>query len=268
VKIPGHISPIIGYRVWQWDAAGLRSLNGEPWLPGRPLQAGCRASSCGTLVGRAEAAHGGHDAPQANCTCGVYAAKSLEHLSKTGYQRYGIHGEVNLWGNVVEHEQGWRAQFAYPKNLFLPLEMMPIGMGSVESRLKTVAAYGCDIHVLGEEGNVPLWVRGSGYDPTGLDLLVQRCKGWYAQRARVRRIGLGDRVAILGRGIAVVEQVEGRWIQAVLWNRSVLRIGRKEIVWDEQNMRWEVDPSGVPQRPPAMDLACARITGGRTQWTT
>ena len=52
----------------------------------------------------------------------------------------------------------------------------------------------------------------------------------------------GDRVAILGRGIAVVEQVDGKWIRAVLWNRSVLRIGRKEIVWDEGNMRWETSP--------------------------
>jgi hypothetical protein len=38
-----------------------------------------------------------------------------------GYQRYGICGEVYLWGRLVEHELGWRAQFAYPKTLFLPL---------------------------------------------------------------------------------------------------------------------------------------------------
>ena len=27
--------------------------------------------------------------------------------------------------------------------------------------------------------------------------------------------------------------------EAQLWNRSMLRIPRKEIVWDRQNMRWE-----------------------------
>ena len=44
---------------------------------------------------------------------------------------------------------------------------------------------------------------------------------------------------ILGQGIAVVEQVNGRWIQVTLWNKSTLRIARKDVAWDEQNMRWE-----------------------------
>jgi len=35
--------------------------------------------------------------------------------------RGGIYGEVYLWGRVVEHPAGWRAQFAYPKTLKLPI---------------------------------------------------------------------------------------------------------------------------------------------------
>ncbi len=77
---------------------------------------------------------------------------------------WGIHGEVYLWGTVVEHELGWRAQYACPKNFFLPLEMLPVGMRVLEPRLQTLAAYGCDIHLIGKEGNLPLWVRGSGYE--------------------------------------------------------------------------------------------------------
>ena len=46
-------------------------------------------------------------------------------------------------------------------------------------------------------------------------------------------------MAILGRGIAVVERVDSKQVHAVLWNRSVLRIRHKEIVWDEDNRRWE-----------------------------
>ncbi len=84
-----------------------------------------------------------------------------------------------------------------------------------------------------------LWTKDSGYDAAGLDLLVQRCNGWYARRQQERRIKQGDRVAVLGRGIAVVEQIDGKEVHAVLWNRNVLRIGRKDIVWDEGNMRWE-----------------------------
>lgn len=40
-SVPDYVLPIIGYRVWQWDVAGLRSLNGEPWRPGKPLEARC-----------------------------------------------------------------------------------------------------------------------------------------------------------------------------------------------------------------------------------
>jgi hypothetical protein len=55
------------------------SLNGEPWPPGSPLQAGCRVSGSGMLVGRVRAAYPFHDVPQMKCTRGVYAAKSLYH---------------------------------------------------------------------------------------------------------------------------------------------------------------------------------------------
>ncbi|MFZ0290901.1 MAG: hypothetical protein WB616_17340 [Candidatus Sulfotelmatobacter sp.] len=126
-----------------------------------------------------------------------------------------------------------------PKNFFLPLEMLPVSMNILEPRLKTLAAYGCDIHLIGREGNVPLWVKDSGYEAATLDLLVQRCKTWYAHRQQERRIKRGDRVAILGRGIALVEQVNDKHVHVILWNRNVLKISRKEIVWDEGNMRWE-----------------------------
>jgi len=84
-----------------------------------------------------------------------------------------------------------------------------------------------------------LWIVGSGYDSAALDLLVQRCQSWYARRRQERRIKRGDRVAILGRGIAVVQAFNRTDVDVLLWNRTTLRIGRKQIVWDEGNMRWE-----------------------------
>lgn len=53
------------------------------------------------------AVHGRHEAPQATCTCGIYAAKSFDHLRDQGYLRRGIRGEVYLWGNVIEHQSGY-----------------------------------------------------------------------------------------------------------------------------------------------------------------
>jgi hypothetical protein len=109
VRVPDYISPIIGHRIWRWDAAGLRSLNGKRWSPRQPVAAKCGAGN----------AHDADEPPHLECTCGVYAAKNIEHLRQLGYEGRGIRGEVHLWGTVVEHELGWRAQFAYPKSLVL-----------------------------------------------------------------------------------------------------------------------------------------------------
>ena len=51
----------------------------------------------------------------------------------------------NLWGTVVEHTFGWRAQFAYPKTLVLPFEIVLIGINEAVTRLKGLTAYGADI---------------------------------------------------------------------------------------------------------------------------
>ena len=58
----------------------------------------------------------------------------------------------------------------------------------------------------------------------------------------------GDRVAVLGRGIAVVEHADDTEVHALLRKRITLRIARREIRWDRGNMRWEADvlaPNGV-----------------------
>jgi hypothetical protein len=84
-------------------------------------------------------------------------------------------------------------------------------------------------------------------------------KKYYVRRQRDRTIKKGDRVAVLGRGIAVVEQADDKQVHAVLWNRGLLRIGRKEIVWDEGNMRWEANHFGVSRtKVEAMNLARAQ----------
>jgi hypothetical protein len=55
----------------------------------------------------------------------------------------------------------------------------------------------------------------------------------------------GDRVAVLGRGIAVVERVDGKEVHVVVLNKCTLRIAREEIVWDGRNMRWETDANAA-----------------------
>ena len=142
--IPVYISPIIGHRVWGWDAKeGVKSLHGDAWLPGRAIAAECILNY-------------NHECPADDCSCGVYAAKIYEHLAKIGHQRMGpfLHGEVCLWGRVVEHEFGYRAQFAYPQTFVLPSN---IDLGSRLSCLESLIVYGVDVLT---STNTLLWKRG------------------------------------------------------------------------------------------------------------
>ena len=237
VKIPDFISPIVGYRVWHWNANGLKSLNGEPWLPGRPVEARCRVAPASRHVRIADSAN---EVPDRHCTCGVYAAKNIEQLRQLGYSGYGACGEVHLWGTVVEHTLGWRAQFAYPKHLSVPLHLLPFTLAELNARLQTLIAFGTDIFVLGNNATVLLWKHGAGYDANGLDYIIGLRRKHYIRQQQERTLKQGDRVALLGRGIAIVEQADDKGA-VVLWNRQVVRIARKDIVLNQQNKRWECE---------------------------
>ena len=67
------------------------------WTPNQPLEAKC--------LRRTDEPH---ESPHANCQCGLYAAK--EPTDSIG----SITGTVEMWGRYVEHERGWRAEYAYP----------------------------------------------------------------------------------------------------------------------------------------------------------
>lgn len=173
--VPDYISPIISYRLWRWDIAGLRSLNGELWQPRKPLEAGCRASDFARRTHGDGAAHRPHIAPHIKCTCGIYASKSLEHLRERRHERSLVYGQVSLWGTVVEHHDGWRAQYAYPKSFFLLPELLPLTITEIQSRLLALISYGCDIFIIHDNASLPLWKENSGLVAAGLDFLMKFC---------------------------------------------------------------------------------------------
>jgi hypothetical protein len=71
---------------------------------------------------------------------------------------------------------------------------------------------------------------------------------YYVRRQWERSLKQGDRVAVLGHGIAVVEQTDDKEALVVLGTRDVLRIAGKDIVWNQQNMRWECEAKMLHNR--------------------
>lgn len=63
-----------------------------------------------------------HHSPDESCTCGIYAAHSPDQCA--GYGKYVL-GRVNLWGRVIPGDKGYRAEFAYPSELFVLSEPIP-----------------------------------------------------------------------------------------------------------------------------------------------
>lgn len=93
--------PLIGYRAWKIDKDYvLRSLNdGRVWTPRLATVGRCQQS---------------HPVPAPACTCGCYAYKQPADVGSDG----SVRGAAALWGHVVSHARGWRAQFAYPVTLW------------------------------------------------------------------------------------------------------------------------------------------------------
>jgi hypothetical protein len=170
--------PVVGHRIWGWDGAGLISLNGEYWVPRQAIKAICKTSNrAGTPVRE-------HQAPQLYCFCGVYATKTKEPLHAfTGFHR--ISGEVYLWGTVVEHSSGWRAQFAYPKSLTLLPYSIPYGERESKVFLNAITGYGADLYLAEAGRYVEVWSKSSGFLKDGLDRVTILANQKICRRLRV-----------------------------------------------------------------------------------
>jgi hypothetical protein len=124
---------LVGWRAWKLDLKkmALRSQNSffdddEKHLlrPGIPMVAYCGKAE-GNTLGRASVfdpagilpAPPVHNVPAEFCSCGIYAKDTLDEVISATYK--GIYGQVYGWGRYVRGDQGWRAQYAYPKRFYL-----------------------------------------------------------------------------------------------------------------------------------------------------
>lgn len=284
MNIPDYIEPFVAYRTWQWDTNGLVSLNGTRWTAGQPLQADSHicehrhmkvtrsrivkfvqhqpkslsgASWLQKMVDEATEDYHAHDAPVEGCGCGVYAAKNFQHLVNIKYvgpdTDYGVHGEVYLWGKIIDHELGYRAQFAYPKNLIFTFSTMPHQVKEVMTRLETLTRYNVDMFIQPEWGQRELlWSKETGFnnrafETKAFDELVHRGARWYMFKERERIMVPGETLTILGMGIGIIQQVDivKCEIHVAMFNRQIHKIAASCISFNQQNYRWESTSSGI-----------------------
>lgn len=101
------IEPIVGIRAFTVyhgpEGPELFSFNDTLWPYRRPLQAVCGNNPFTD-----------HEVPAEDCRCGIYAWKLKEARSCTGQ---AVTGEINMWGDILICDLGYRAEFAYPKSL-------------------------------------------------------------------------------------------------------------------------------------------------------
>jgi hypothetical protein len=57
-------------------------------------------------------------------------------------------GRVFLWGSMLECERGWRASFAYPQELFVPLHRDRDGERKAEETADGLGVYGVPIELV------------------------------------------------------------------------------------------------------------------------
>jgi len=107
-----QLEPVVAMRTWwlAWrshaEAPVLLPViaGGRPWPARRPARAVCRR-------------HRGHEVPGEGCLCGLHATTDQARLRRT--RSPGVAGTVAMWGRVVQHERGYRAEMGYPQRLRL-----------------------------------------------------------------------------------------------------------------------------------------------------
>lgn len=127
-RVPDVVEPLVGWRAWKvWaplsgsDSCPTLSsvILDTPWTPRRKAIAEHSfdlSEKCRGLV-------------KESCSCGIYAFKYLaDAFAYLVRYRDGLLGmsvevalgQVSLWGRVIECERGFKAQFAYPRHIYLP----------------------------------------------------------------------------------------------------------------------------------------------------
>jgi hypothetical protein len=157
-QVPDQVGdPIHAWRIWfvvpEHRTSGELRLQsivyGKLWEPKVIVKASCRASIT----------HEDHEAPSADHKCGIYAVKTSEeahryyrdptYKARTEWMEiWKVIGQVALWGKVIEGENGYRAQYAYPVKLMIPRILKGREMHLTAREVQTGLAHYCDTEIV------------------------------------------------------------------------------------------------------------------------
>ena len=122
---------LVGWKSWFFDGGMLTSAQNCKWKPLEQMEAMCPGHT--QLYGGAplKCRH----IPAEHHTCGFYA---VNHPSQV-MDDDEVVGQVYGWGRYVRGDNGWRAQFAYPKSFHLKAEQSDL--------VEPLRAYGVPIYL-------------------------------------------------------------------------------------------------------------------------
>jgi len=126
-RVPDYVEQFVAWRVWRVVRRDGEYILGSIvkrtlWPAGEALAAECVGHQ--RLWPRRRKQR--HDAPEAQCDCGIYAApldRVGPYAAEAPFGRIArVLGEVALWGTVIECEYGYRASHAYPARIYVPAD--------------------------------------------------------------------------------------------------------------------------------------------------
>lgn len=136
-QTPDSTEPIVGWRRWHVRQEGTQAwlapmFQGESVWPVRhPMRA-----VCGKPQRFHESARPVGIAP--HCDCGIHA---YHHPWQMSVAAPFVMGSVFLWGRVFCHQHGYRAEYAYPKELWVH--------ESLDAEIvRSLGEYGVPVHVI------------------------------------------------------------------------------------------------------------------------
>lgn len=159
VVIPDSIEPVVGWKVLTIRDGGTLSSPTYPmhWIPGKKTEAECTGDLYftwelvdedvpeeppsveevlqwfpGTYLNtptdppppgkrwKSTVTSNNHQIPNNLCSCGIYIASRPEITDQysSSYNK-DVLVEMKGWGNVIEYQDGWRTQFAYPSAIYV-----------------------------------------------------------------------------------------------------------------------------------------------------